>query len=291
MVMTTRTIKQIENGRPINVGTAKVQELLPAGGFGFFDPFLVFHHADNRIDENIPLHQQGVPPHPHRGFSPVTFIYKGGVLHRDSRGNNQNVYAGGTQWMNTGMGIVHSERIPEDIFQHGGEQELLQIWINTPAKFKMNQPDYFPATKENTPTVTSADGLVTLLVPAGKLGNTKGKIPTLLDVTTVMGDAQKGGTYSFAFPEHHNILLYILKGQLTVNNETVLGKKQLALFNNDGDTFSISADEDTWFFVGSGEPIQEKIEAHGPFVMNTQTEIMEAYRDYQKGKMGILIED
>ncbi len=288
--MTTKTIKKIEKGHPINVGTMDVQELLPNAS-GFFDPFLVFHHANSKIDKNIPLQLQGVGPHPHRGFSPVTFIYRGGVWHRDSRGNSQNVYAGGTQWMNTGMGIIHSERIPEDIFNHGGEQELLQVWVNTPAKHKMDQPAYHPATKEDTPHIISKDGLVTLLVPAGSLENTKGNIPTFTDVTTVMGEAKKGGSYTFRFPAHHNTLLYVLSGELTVNNDTTLKKKQLALFNNDGDTFTISATENSLFFAGSGEPLNEPIEAKGPFVMNNPTEIIESYRDYKMGKMGVLIED
>lgn len=295
--MKLRTIQQIEKGHPIKVGTASVQELLPAysgrlaGQEGFFDPFLVFHHAHNKADETVPIKQQGVPPHPHRGFSPVSFIYKGGVFHRDSRGNKHNVYAGGTQWMNTGMGVVHSERIPADIFEHGGVQELLQIWINTPAKHKMDQPAYYPATKEDTPTIISKDGLITLRVPAGRFENVKGNIPTMIDVTTIMGEARQNGTHTFNFPAHNNTLLYVLSGKLLVNGETVLENKQLALFNNDGETFTISALEDTLFFVGSGEPINEPIEARGPFVMNTSTEIMEAYRDYQMGKMGVLIED
>lgn len=288
--MSTRTIKSLENGRTTNVGTIHVQELLPNKD-GFFDPFLVFHHGSNKINKDIPFKQQGVDPHPHRGFSPITFVYKGGVLHRDSFGNEQTVYAGGTQWMNVGKGVIHSERVPQDIFEHGGEQEILQVWVNTPAKFKMEKPEYFPLTKEETPTVTSADGLVQLLVPAGKLENVQGKIPTTFPVTAVMGEAKKGGTYTFKFPQSHNALLYVLRGELVVNDKEHLWTKTLAFFNNDGEEFTITANADTEFFVGAGEPLNEPIEAYGPFVMNNQTQIMEAMRDYQMGKMGVLIED
>lgn len=288
--MTHKSIHKIEKGRSINVGSMQVQELLPTSS-GFFNPFLVFHHAKTVIDKNIPIHQQGVGPHPHRGFSPVSFIYRGGVHHRDSRGNNSIIYEGGTQWMNTGMGVIHSERVPEDIFEHGGEQELLQVWVNSPAKNKMDQPVYYPSAKNDTPTITSKDGLVTLRVPAGNLENIKGKIPTLIDVSTIMGEAKKGGNYSFSFPKTQNTLLYVLSGKLKVNQHTVVYSKELVLFNNDAETFEITALEDSLFFVGSGEPIKEPIEARGPFVMNTSTEIMEAYRDYQMGKMGVLIED
>ena len=288
--MTPKSINKIETGRPINVGSMKVRELLPTAS-GFFDPFLVFHHAETVIDKNIPISQQGVGPHPHRGFSPVSFIYRGGVHHRDSRGNNSVIYEGGTQWMNTGMGVIHSERVPDDIFEHGGEQELLQVWVNSPAKNKMDQPAYYPSAKDETPTVSSTDGLVTLRVPAGNLEGVKGKIPTLTNVTTIMGEAKKGGRYRFNFPKSQNTLLYVLKGNILVHETTEVHSKELVLFNNDGELFTITANEDSLFFVGSGEPINEPIEARGPFVMNTSTEIMEAYRDYQLGKMGVLIEE
>jgi redox-sensitive bicupin YhaK (pirin superfamily) len=284
-----RGINKIINGHAINVGNIKVQELLPNAG-EFFSPFLVFHHGKAVADKNIPFHKQGVGPHPHRGFSPVSFIYKGGVHHQDSRGNNHVVYAGGTQWTSAGMGIIHSERVPADIFEHGGEQELLQVWVNTPAANKMDQPKYYPASAEETPTIVTADGLTTIRVPAGNVNNTKGIIPTFTDVTTAMGDMKIGGSFTFNFPSSHNTLLYVLSGELTINENEKLTSKQLALFNHDGESFIIKATADTLFFVGSGEPINEPIASHGPFVMNTQTEIMEAFKDAQQGKMGVLIE-
>ena len=288
--MTTKTIQQLLKGRAINVGSFDVQELLPEKG-NFFNPFLVFHHGKTTADKNIPTKEQGVGPHPHRGFSPVTFIYKGGVHHQDSRGNNHTVTAGGIQWISAGMGIIHSERMPENIFELGGEQELLQVWINTPAAHKMKQPTYIPATKEDTPTLISEDELITLRIPVGKLNNVKGIVPTFTDVTTIMGEAKKNGKFQFNFPENHNTLLYVLEGELLINNTTSVTNKQMVLFNNDGESFSIQANADSLFFVGSGEPINEPIAAQGPFVMNTQTEILEAYKDYQMGKMGVLIEE
>jgi redox-sensitive bicupin YhaK (pirin superfamily) len=287
--MSNKTVNKIIHGHAINVGNIKVQELLPNAG-EFFSPFLVFHHGKAVADKNIPFHKQGVGPHPHRGFSPVSFIYKGGVHHQDSRGNNHVVYAGGTQWTSAGMGIIHSERVPADIFAHGGEQELLQVWVNTPAANKMEQPKYYPASAEKTPTIVTADGLTTIRVPAGNVNGTKGIIPTFTDVTTAMGEMKNGGTFKFNFPASHNTLLYVLSGELTINETQTLSNQQLALFNNDGGSFTIKAAADTLFFVGSGETINEPIASHGPFVMNTQTEIMEAFKDAQQGKMGVLIE-
>jgi len=284
-----KTVKQIINGKAIHVGSIEVQELLPANQV-FENPFLLLHHGIAVADENIPVRLQGVGPHPHRGFSAISFIYKGGIHHQDSRGNNHVVYAGGTQWTHAGMGIVHSERVPEDIFEIGGVQELLQVWVNTPAAHKMDQPHYYPATKAETPEVHSADGLTTIQIPAGELNGVKGIIPTFTEVNTFMGSMKAGGSFVFNFPASHQTLVYLLEGSISINGKELLGEKQLALFNKDGEDFSISAGTDSLFFIGSGAPIDEPVAAHGPFVMNTQTEIMHAFKDYQMGKMGILIE-
>ena len=285
-----KTVNKIIAGKPTNVGSIKVQELLPNNG-EFFSPFLVFHHGIAKREKDIPIDQQGVGPHPHRGFSAISFIYRGGVHHRDSRGNNHKVYAGGTQWTSAGMGIIHSERVPEDIFNYGGEQELLQVWINTPAAHKMDQPAYYPATAEETPTIKTEDGLTIVRVPAGNVNGTKGIIPTFTDVTTAMVEMKTGGSFAFNFNAAHNTLVYVLKGAIIINNKEVVSTKQLALMNNDDENFTINATEDSMLFVGSGEIINEPMASHGPFVMNNQTEIMEAFRDYQMGKMGVLIEE
>lgn len=285
-----KTIKQIIKGRTINVGSMHVQELLPFNN-EFLNPFLVFHHGKTIADRNIPTHLQGVGPHPHRGFSPISFIYKGGIHHQDSRGNNHVVNEGGTQWTSAGMGIIHSERMPANIFEHGEEQELLQVWVNTPAAHKMDEPKYYPATKNETPTIVTEDKLTTILIPAGELNGVKGIIPTFTPVTTLMGEMKKGGSFTFSFPKHYNTLLYVLEGEIVINEKEIVNNKQLAVFNNDGETFTVNANANTLFFVGSGEPINEPIAAHGPFVMNTQTEIMQAFKDYQMGKMGVLIEE
>lgn len=285
-----KTVNKIISGRPIDVGSIKVQELLPNNG-EFFSPFLVFHHGIAKVEKDIPIAQQGVGPHPHRGFSAISFIYRGGVHHRDSRGNNHKVYAGGTQWISAGLGIVHSERVPEDIFNYGGEQELLQVWVNTPAAHKMDQPAYYPATAGETPTIVTEDGLTIVRVPAGNINGTRGIIPTFTDVTTAMVEMKTGGSFTFNFKAANNTLVYVLKGSISINNADRVTTKQLALMNNDGEDFTINAIEDTMLFVGSGEIIKEPIASHGPFVMNYQTEIMEAFRDYQMGKMGVLIEE
>lgn len=289
--MSNRTIKQILYAQQYDMGGFPVRQPFPSGKIEQIDPFLLLHHADVKVPEHKPVDKSGVGPHPHRGFSPVTFIFKGGVHHRDSRGNNNVIYAGGTQWMHAGMGIVHSERPPHDIFEKGGRQEIIQLWVNSPAKNKMDQPHYFPLTSEQTPTIVSKDGLATVHVISGNLDGIKGPVPTLTAVNTFTAEFKKDGKYYFTIPADHNAFIYLLDGKVNINNEHAVDGKHAAVFNNNGAGFEIEALEDTRFFIGSGEPINENIASHGPFVMNNETEILQAFRDYQMGKMGVLIEE
>ncbi|MEP6846910.1 MAG: pirin family protein [Panacibacter sp.] len=289
--MKNRTIKQTLYAQQIDMGGFPVRQPIPSGKTDQVDPFLLLHHADVRVPQHRPVEKSGVGPHPHRGFSPVTFIFKGGVHHRDSRGNDNTIYAGGTQWMNAGMGIIHSERPPHDIFELGGRQEIIQLWVNSPASHKMDQPHYHPLTAEETPTIVSKDGLVTIQIIAGELDNVKGPIPTLSPVNTFTVEMKKGGKYYFPIPESHNVFIYLLDGKLNINDNHSVDGKYAAVFNNDGAGFEVEALEETRLFIGSGEPLTEKIASHGPFVMNNETELLEAFRDYKMGKMGVLIED
>lgn len=289
--MNNRTIKQTLYAHQFDMGGFPVRQPFPSGKTEQIDPFLLLHHADVKVPQHKPVSQSGVGPHPHRGFSPVTFIFKGGVHHRDSRGNDNVIYAGGTQWMNAGMGIIHSERPPHDIFELGGRQEIIQLWVNSPAAHKMDQPHYHPLTAEETPAITSKDGLAVVNVIAGELNNVKGKIPTLSPVNTFTAEFKKGGKYYFSIPESHNAFIYLLDGKVNVNDEHAVDGKYAAVFNNDGAGFELEALENTRLFIGTGEPLNEPVASHGPFVMNNETQIMESFRDYKMGKMGVLIED
>lgn len=285
-----RTIKSILYATPMDMGGMPIRQPFPSAKAEQIDPFLLLHHADIKVPAHIETRHAGVGPHPHRGFSPVSFIFKGGVHHRDSRGNDNIVYAGGTQWMNAGMGVIHSERPPADIHEIGGRQELIQLWVNTPAAHKMDQPQYQPLTAGETPEIISADGLATIKVIAGKLANVKGPIHTQSDVNTFTADMKKGATYFFEIPATHNAFIYVLDGKVQVTGESEVDEKYVAVFNNDGNGFELTALEDTRLFIGTGEPLNEPVVSHGPFVMNNQTQVMEAFRDYQLGKMGVLIE-
>ena len=211
--------------------------------------------------------------------------------HRDSRGNDSVIYAGGAQWMNAGMGVIHSERPPHDIHEIGGRQEIIQLWINTPAAHKMDQPAYFPLSANEAPTYTSDDEKVKGRIFSGEVLGIKGPIPSHTEVNTATFELKKGGKIFIDVPMSHNAMIYLLDGKVAVDGFGLVDALHVVMFKKDGEGISFEALEDTRILLLSGEPLNEKVVSHGPFVMNTQTEIMEAMRDYQKGKMGMLIEE
>jgi redox-sensitive bicupin YhaK (pirin superfamily) len=289
--MKTRTVSRLLYAHKVDMGGMPIRQPLPSQQVQQIDPFLLLHHADIKVPTHLDPDNAGVGPHPHRGFSPVTFIFKGGVHHRDSRGNDSIIYAGGAQWMNAGMGIMHSERPPQDIHEIGGRQEIIQLWINTPAKNKMDQPKYYPLSAEDAPKFNSEDGSVTAKVFSGEVLGVKGPIPSQTIVNAATLEFNRGGKISIPLPESHNVFIYLLDGKLNVAGFGMVEALHIVHFKNDGAGIDLEALEDTRVLLLSGEPLNEEVVSHGPFVMNTQTQIMEAMRDYQMGKMGILIED
>jgi hypothetical protein len=286
-----RTVKTLLFAEPYDMGGLPIRQPFPSHQVEQIDPFILLHHARVKVPTHLEPDHAGVGPHPHRGFSPVTFIFKGGVHHRDSRGHDSVIYEGGAQWMNAGMGVIHSERPPHDIHERGGIQEIIQLWINTPASHKMDQPQYFPLSLEETPSWTNSDKTVHMRVQSGEVLGVKGPIPAMSPVNAATLEFKKGGTVSIPLPKDHNAFVYLLDGKLKVEGFGMVEDHHAAYFNNDGDEVTLEALEDTRVLLMSGAPLNEKVVAHGPFVMNSETEILEAMRDYQKGKMGILIEN
>lgn len=281
---THRTVVTVAPARTFDMGGIPIRQPLPSQELDYFDPFILLHHGEMNVDPGIELRHAGVGPHPHRGFAPVTFLFKGGIRHRDSRGNDSTVYAGGTQWMNAGMGVIHSER-PVEHFN-----ELIQLWVNIPAAHKMDQPSYYPLTKEDTPSDTNADGTVNFNVITGQMLGLNGPIPTLSPVNSVTIQAEQGGKIFFPIPASHNAFLYLLSGSIQIEGFGTVIEKNLVAFNNDGEGIELTAREPTNALLMTGEPLNEEIVTHGPFVMNDTTQILEAFRDYKMGKMGILVE-
>lgn len=289
--MKNRTVARLLYAHQVDMGGMPIRQPLPSQNVEQIDPFLLLHHANIKAPTHTDPDQAGVGPHPHRGFSPVTFIFQGGVHHRDSRGNDSVIYAGGAQWMNAGMGIIHSERPPHDIHEIGGRQEIIQLWINTPAKNKMDQPMYFPLSAEEAPIIKADDERVNGKVFSGEVLGVKGPIPSQAIVNAATFEIKKGGKISIPVPQNHNALIYLLDGKLTVDGFGLVEELHIVHFRNDGEGISFEALEDTRILFLSGEPLNEPVVSYGPFVMNNQTQIMEAMRDYQKGKMGVLIEN
>jgi redox-sensitive bicupin YhaK (pirin superfamily) len=288
--MKTRTVSHLLYANQYDMGGMPIRQPFPTQNVEQIDPFLLLHHADVKVPEHIEPDHGGVGPHPHRGFSPVTFIFKGGVHHRDSRGNDSVIYAGGAQWMNAGMGVIHSERPPHDIQEIGGRQEIIQLWINTPASHKMDQPVYFPLAAEDVPQNVTDDGKVLLKVFAGELGGLKGPIPSHTEVNAATLELKKGGKASITLPSYHNAVIYLLDGKLRIDGYGLAEGLYAVFFKKDGEGIAFEALEDTRVLLLSGKPLDEEVVSHGPFVMNNQTQILEAMRDYQMGKMGMLIE-
>ena len=282
-----KIIKAIIPSVKINMGGNIIDQPLPINNIAYFDPFLLIHHWESRLPGNQKKLEVGVGPHPHRGFSPVTFIYKGEVNHNDSLGNNHTISSGGTQWMSAGKGITHSERPSEKMAKNGGELEFIQFWINTLAKNKMDQPFYLPLSKEKTPTIKNEH--YTIQVVCGNYAGKKGAIKHSSPLNLLRIEMNESAHLSFELKASDNTLIYLLDGELNINNKSC-NAKNMVLFENTGFEINVKAKKNTRFIVLSGAPLNEPVVSYGPFVMNTKSEIITALNDSQEGKLGELIE-
>lgn len=287
-----RTLKTVQHKVPspfVNMGPIKLRQPLPIAGIENVDPFLLLHHyGPYAISEfNNPF---DLGPHPHRGFEPITLLFKGEQLHRDSLGNEMVVKAGDVQWTTAGRGIIHAEAPTKEFVKKGGELEGIQLWLNLPAKNKMMPPNYQHIEKQQIPVVLSGDKKVSLSVIAGSQKLETGPIQTQTTVNVFTAKASTGGKIEIDIPTEHQALIYLLEGAVLINDIAVLkqSENQMITFNQDGNTVALEAKEESVLLILSGAPIKEKVTQYGPYVMNTQTEILEAMRDYQQGKMGHL---
>ena len=286
--MQKRTINQIIPAQKVNMGGHIIDQPLPTRKIDNLDPFLLIHHWHNHLPGNQKPQDVGVGPHPHCWFSPVTFIFEGAVEHRDSLGNRAVVENGGTQWMFSGNGITHSERFPKQLVEDGGELEFIQFWVNAPAKFKNKPPYYQPISQADTPLVEEDKSKI--FTVSGEYKGIKGVAPIYSPQLLLRGEIQQNGHLDIPIPESFNALIYVLNGNLEIDKKTLV-TKDMGILNLDGNNINIKANEDTRFIILSGEPINEPIATYGPFVMNDQTELMQALKKAQMGKMGVLIEE
>lgn len=251
------------------------------------DPFLLLDYAAPA--EFAPaLAPRGVGEHPHRGFETVTIAYQGEIDHRDSAGHAGRIGPGDVQWMTAASGIVHEEMHGKEFTQKGGTLEMVQLWVNLPAKFKLAPPGYQDVRENRTPVVELADGAGSVRVIAGGFEKERGPARTFTPIELWDLRLRAGKTANLHVPEGQSTGLLFLHGGGRVNGSQSVDEGGLAVLGRDGATLSIQAAADSTILLLSGAPIGEPVVGYGPFVMNTKQEIRQAFEDYQSGKMGHL---
>jgi redox-sensitive bicupin YhaK (pirin superfamily) len=273
--------------RPHWVGDGfPVRSLFSYEGYGKqLSPFLLLDYAGPA--EFTPADRpRGVGEHPHRGFETVTLVYSGEVAHRDSTGQGGVIGPGDVQWMTAGSGILHEEFHSEAFSRAGGALEMVQLWVNLPAKDKMTTPGYQAIRSSDIPEVGLAEGQGAVRVIAGEFGGQTGPARTHSPMHVWDMSLSQGGNVELPLPEGWNTALVVLKGSVTVNGNTVATGPQLVLLGNAGDSLMLEATVDSVMVLLSGEPIDEPIVGYGPFVMNTQDEIRQAIADINNGRFG-----
>ncbi|AOE50893.1 Pirin-like protein [Kangiella sediminilitoris] len=245
-------------------------------------PFLLLDHAGpaNFDASDTP---RGVGEHPHRGFETVTIVYQGEVSHRDSTGKGGTIYPGDVQWMTAGGGILHDEFHSKEFTERGGMMEMAQLWVNLPKKHKMTKPGYQAIKADDIPNIELEGGL--LRVIAGEYQSAKGPAKTFSPVNVWDLVMQENAEQSLSIPEGWNAIVVVLKGAIDINGHQA-SLEDTVVFDNSGTDISIKAKEDSTLLILSGEPLNEPIVGAGPFVMNSEEEIIQAFNDFKAGKFG-----
>ncbi|MFC6221882.1 pirin family protein [Hymenobacter artigasi] len=278
-----RTIKQQHRAVNAPIADLTTYRALPTNSVEYIDPFLFLNHHGPQVYRP---HNRGLPfgPHPHRGFETVTFILEGDILHKDSSGHESVIEAGGIQWMTAGSGLIHAEVSSDNFKANGGPLEILQLWVNLPAKDKMTAPRYIGLQKDEIPAVTLAGGVVIHAV-SGEWAGTAGAVQPLADVALAWLELPAGSQVTLPIAAARSIFFYTVRGSLRVNGAETQAL-QLVEFNYDGDELTLAAHEASVVLLGHARPFGEPVVSAGPFVMNTDAEIQQAYRDYQQGAFG-----
>lgn len=261
-----------------------VLQPLPHKDFRFANPFIVLHHLKPetiKAGDAFRIH-----PHPHRGFAPVTFMLQGEGYHKDNAGHDATVQAGDVQWMFAGKGLLHSEGPSKNLLERGGVQEFIQLWINVPKAYKWGEPYYQKVARQEQPKVMEQEG-VDLRLASGNYEGKAGSLKSFTPVISISGTIEKGRRVQFIAEPGYWTLLYIAKGKLCVNQESI-SQYHLIVFEKDNEEILVTAEEDTQLLFLSAEPINEPVAAKDNFVMNTQEETEQAIADYKNGLFGKL---
>ncbi|HVM46934.1 MAG TPA: pirin family protein [Candidatus Acidoferrum sp.] len=250
-------------------------------------PFLLLDYAGPR--EFPPADTpRGVDEHPHRGFETVTILYQGELEHRDSAGNHGSLGPGDVQWMTAASGVVHEEKHSGEFTRRGGTLEMVQLWVNLPAKYKMNPPSYQTLSSRQIPVAELPGGAGTLRVIAGEFGQIKGPARTFTPINLWDVRLKAGHRGELALPRGYTTALFVLHGELGLVDSERAGATDLVLLTHEGDRVPLEARADTTLLVLNGAAIDEPVAMHGPFVMNSPSEITQAIEDYHRGRLGKL---
>jgi quercetin 2,3-dioxygenase len=262
--MSSRTVRRTITGRREDIGDLVTRR--PQHPLDELNPFLFINHHGPQV---YPPHNRGLPfgPHPHRGFETVTFIVDGSLVHRDTAGHESEIGAGGVQWMTAGRGVEHSETSPRSFLEHGGPLDILQLWLNLPARLKMTEPRYIGLQK---------DGIPSIAVEGGTLHPITAVVPPLTDVELMTVEVR--GRMTLPAPRGRVVFFYVVRGELTVARAF-----QLVEWNDDGDAIEVEPVNESLLIFGHAPPLREPIAAYGPFVMNTHEEIRRTIEEYQSG--------
>jgi len=293
-MMATRKIEVVVAPRaPHFVGDGfRVHNFIPSGyrlDMKRMDPFIMMDY-NSKFYFSPTDKPRGVSVHPHRGFETVTIAYKGKVAHHDSSGGGGVIGEGDVQWMTAASGVLHKEYHEENFSREGGDFQMVQLWVNLPAKDKMSNPKYQGITHAQINKFELPENAGIIEVIAGAYKDVKGSASTFTPLHLHNAKLNKGGKAGFSFPAHFNTALLVIEGKVKVNETEVVPTDHFVLFENSGEDFLVEALENAVVLVLSGEPINEPIAAHGPFVMNTREEIVEAIEDFNMGKFGYLEE-
>lgn len=262
---------------------ASVSRPFPKIGLRTVDPFLMIDHGPPRVFR--PGEKIHVPPHPHRGFSPVSLLFSGEVEHKDSMGHHGIVRSGGVQWMTAGAGVVHEEILRPENREEGGLLHAAQLWVNLPAEKKWIEPSYQNVQAEDIPTVWQDQERVSVRIITGEIFGERGPIQTYSPMLIMHVQMESDSEVRIPVPHSYNALTYVLEGSVQAEGQ-VAEAYEMVLYEQDGDFLSLSTKQQNNLLVLAGEPLDEPVVFRGPFVMNTEEEAQQAYVDYQMGRMG-----
>jgi len=267
----------------------RVHNFFPSGYKIKMDPFyLLDYNAKFEFSpSNTP---RGVGVHPHRGFETVTIAYHGAVAHHDSAGNSGVIYPGDVQWMTAASGILHKEYHEESYNKKGGPFQMVQLWVNLPAKYKMTAPKYQSVTQSEIASFELPDHGGKIEVIAGNYNGLKGNASTFTEIELYNLRLKAGAKAHLETPAHFNTALVVIEGSVTVNGAEKATTNQMIHFAHEGNAIDIEANEDAVLLYLSGDPINEPISQYGPFLMNRPEELQQAIEDYNTGKFGYLEE-